>query len=396
MTDILRQFDRPRALRCLALAAAILAINMLPLIGYHQGDADRYFIPWYEHIVAAGRLRAFAHPFSNYTPTYLYLLSAASLLNGWFEPLIVIKLLASLGAAWMAYSIGRLLGTLGVKLAFEGALCSLLLPSVVLNVSVFGQSDTFWVAACLLAIVAAVETRVGAVAFWSGVAVAFKAQAFFLAPFVWWLFLTRKAPWWCWLLPPGIYVIAMLPAWSAGWPAWELLTVYLRQAQWQPELGDIFISNGASWWTLYGYYFPQLALGTFWIGYVTTGIAVALYIAALSRRILTPRLMLAAAALSSVAVPFLLPGMHERFFMLADITAYCLAIADPKRSTIASAVLMQLASAIPGYGWALGLVRLELAACFFSLGAIILLIEYESGAIAKPSMSTAPSMAPVR
>jgi Gpi18-like mannosyltransferase len=241
----------------------------------------------------------------------------------------------------------------------------------------------------VLAIVAALENRLGWVAFWCGVGFAFKAQAIFLAPFACWFFLTRRTPWWCWLLPPAIYAIAMIPAWLMGWPAWDLLTVYIRQAQWQPELGDTFVSNGASWWTIYGYFFPAVARRTFWIGYVTTGAAVIVYVAALSRRHLTPNLMVAAAALSAAAVPFLLPGMHERFFILADIATYCLAIADPNRRTIAAAVLMQLASSVPGYGWALGLVLLKLPACFFGLGVIILLIEYESRAVLKPQARAA-------
>ena len=370
-----RLHDQRHLRWCILIGLLVFAVHSVPFIRYYPGDAHQYLIPWYQHIIDEGRLRVFSRPFSNYTPPYLYLLSLASLLDGWIKPLIVIKLLSCVGAAWMAYAVWRLLSALHSRWAPEGALGSVLLPSIVLNVSFFGQADTFWIAPCTLAMAAAVERRSAAVAAWSGVAFAFKAQAVFFAPFCLYFFLTNRPPRQYWIIPPAIYLIAMMPAWMIGWPAWDLATVYLRQAQWQPELGGIFISNGASWWTIYGALFPRLALETFWFGYLTAAIAVALYVWLLSNRRLSPKQLVAAAALSSAGLPFLLPGMHERFFLLADILTYCLALAEPKRKTIAAALLMQCASCIPGYGWAIGLVRLSLAACFFSLAAMLILIE---------------------
>lgn len=377
------RFERPHLGWCVALLAAVIAAHAFPFYAYHPGDADGFVIPWYRHIVQAGRIHAFAHPFSNYTPPYLYLLSAASLLDGWLEPLTVIKLLSCAGAAWIAFALARLLLVMRTPHPVEAGLASLLLPSIVLNVSVLGQADTFWVAPCIFAVRSAIQDRRLSVAVWSGVALAFKAQAIFLAPFVLLVFFMRKAPWWCWALPAVVYLVAMLPAWLLGWPAWHLLTVYLRQAQWQPGGGRIFISNGASWWTIYGHFFPQAALKTFWIGYLAAAVATAAYIWMLSKRELSQQQLLAAAALSAAGLPFLLPGMHERFFILADVLTFCLAVADPKPRTIAAAVLMQLASSVPGYGWALGLTRLKLSGCFFCIGALILLVEYLAGHTAR-------------
>lgn len=389
----IRLVDRSLLLRCVVLAAGILAVHTVPFFRFSPGDADRFLIPWYLHILDAGRINVFSHAFSNYTPPYLYLLSAASLLDGLLEPIAVIKLLSGVGAIWMAFAITRLLAALGVKHAIEWGLTSLLLPTVVLNASALAQADTFWVAPCVLALIAALESRQIAVGVWSGVAFAFKAQAAFFAPFVLLFFITRKAPWWCWLIPPTVYAIAVLPAWLMGWDGWHLLTVYLRQAQWQPG-GRVFISNGASWWTIYGYFFPDLALKTFWIGYVTTAAAVVLYLGLLSRRVLSPTMMLGVASLSAAGVPFLLPGMHERFFILADVLTFCLAVADPKPKTVAVAVLMQLGSAIPGWGWAMRYVRLRLPGFFFGFGALLLLIEYLFEALAKRRLSRPERVGP--
>lgn len=360
----------------LLLLVLVLVANAAPFLNYRSGDADFYLIPWYQHILAVGRLQAFAEPFSNYSPPYLYLLSAASFLDPWIEPLIVTKLLACLGACWMAYAIARLLRSLGCRFAVEGAIASLLLPTIILNVSLLGQADTFWVAPCVLCVAAAIEGRLRSVALWSGVAFAFKLQAAFLAPFVVLLFVARNAPWRYWMMPAIVYVAAMLPAWLAGWPAANLLTIYVRQAIWQPEHGRIFVSNAASWWTIYGAFFPKLALRTFWIGYAIAAVAVAEYVRRLRRLTLRPGAMVAAAALSAAGLPFLLPGMHERFTILADVLTYCLAFNQRSPRTIAAAAFMQIASALPGYAWAFQNGLFELPACFFALGAILLLIEF--------------------
>ena len=59
-----------------------------------------------------------------------------------------------------------------------------------------------------------------------------------------------------------------------------------------------------------------------------------------------------AAILSAGLIPFLLPMMHERFFMLADVLAFLLAIAFPTKRNIALAIIVQIASAWPVFVWA--------------------------------------------
>ena len=38
-------------------------------------DLSLFLKPWFDHLVRYGPVGAFAHPFSNYTPAYLYLLA---------------------------------------------------------------------------------------------------------------------------------------------------------------------------------------------------------------------------------------------------------------------------------------------------------------------------------
>jgi Gpi18-like mannosyltransferase len=338
-------------------AAGVFAIHSLPFFQFAAGDVIMFVVPWYDHILTEGRIGAFAHPFSNYAPPYLYLLSATSLVDGLIPAYYLVKLLSWVGAIWLVIAAYRLLQALGARPIL--ALPVLLLPSVVANVSMLGQADTFWVAPCILALAAAVNGRWLWVALWSGLAFSFKAQAAFFAPFVVHLFLTRRVPLHIWLVAPAVYVAAMIPAWLAGWPAWDLATVYLRQATWQPEKPPFyFISNGASWWTIYGWLFPQLALKTFWIGFVLALGAVAASLVLVPR--LAARPTIALATVFAAGIPFLLPGMHERFYILADVLASIYALVYPSRRSIAAAVLMQFASAFPVYVWAFQIEPLQL------------------------------------
>lgn len=347
-----------------------LSIHTYLFVKHVAGDAKKWLIPWYNHILIEGRVSAFAHPFSNYSPPYLYLLSASTILDGIVPTQYLIKLLSCGGAFWLVFAGARLLQTLGAnpKLSFG----LLLLPSVVANVSMLGQADTFWVAPCVLALAAAVNGRSFWVAFWSGLAFSFKAQAAFFAPFVVYLFVTRRVPLPLWLVAPAVYVAAMLPAWLAGWPAWDLATVYLRQAMWQPY-GGYFISNGASWWTIYGWLFPRLALKSFGVGFVLAFVAFGAGAALLPK--LSTRTIVMLAIVSAAGIPFLLPGMHERFYILADVLAFLYALVYPSRRSIAAAVLMQVASALPVFVWAFEMAPLELLAPPFAVAALYLFFK---------------------
>ena len=370
-----------------ALLIGIFALHAYPFFKYASGDLHRFVIDWYRNIADNG-WAAFAEPFGNYSPPYLYLLWITSLFDGMIGDHELLKLLSLGGAIWLALASASLLHTLNRPRWY--ALGVLLLPSIVQNTSFFGQADTFWVAPCVLALAAAVRERWFWVAFWSGLAFSFKAQAVFFAPFVMHLFLARRVSWKMWLVAPAVYVAAMSPAWLAGWPAWDLATVYLRQVAWQPGDGTIFVSNGASWWTWFGYALPETAIRLFWLGFASTFVAVAAYLWLVPLN--DSRKLLLAAIISVVVVPFLLPGMHERFFLLADVLAFLYAAVFPSRRSIIVAMAMQIASALPVYVWAFQAEPLHLVAPAFAIVAFYLVLKELTVPAAAPSMLSAPKM----
>lgn len=325
----------------LLLVGALLALACALLWPATTGDMRNFLVPWLNTILDCGQGGAFAHPFSNYTPPYLYLLAAVSPLTSILSKTSVIKLLSLLGTGALGLAAHRLLRCTGDGRAAEGAFWLLILPTIIVNAAAMGQADAFWTAACLMAVASAIERRSLAMLLWFGVAVAFKAQAIFLAPFIGQQMLQQKVKVLVWPIPCLVYGIAMLPAAIAGWPIADLLTVYLRQAQWNPT----FIGNAANPWSLVQLAAPQRGLAWLWFGDAAAAVAAVLLMMGFSRRDESdPRWLLKLALLSVLLMPFLLPKMHERFFFLADVLAFLLAWVSRDRLTIVVAVLVECGS----------------------------------------------------
>jgi hypothetical protein len=80
-----------------------------------------------------------------------------------------------------------------------------------------------------------------------------------------------------------------------------------------------------------------------------------------------------AAIVSSAGVPFLLPTMLDRFFILADVLAFLYALARPSKRSITAAVLIQIGSAFPVLVREFLLQPLDAFAAPFMLGGLVLL-----------------------
>jgi len=305
-------------------------------------DLHAYLFPWIEHIRAAGAVGAFREPFANYTPPYLYLLALGTLLTD--NSLVIVKVLGAISCGLAGIAVWRLVRP--ERSSIEAAAMSLLLPTMIIDGPMLGQCDGIWVGLCLLSITAAIEERMLTMVAWCGIAFAFKAQAAFIAPFVLSVLLRRRANILLWIIPPAIYCLALLPAWLVGWPALDLATIYLRQAEYFNTIGS---SPGL--WAVAAATLPRKPTDLFLIGYVAGGVFVAVYIILFGRRRLSREQMIEASLLSALALPFLLPKMHERFTLLADLLAFSLVFVSPTRvnGLVATAVIGASSTAYLAY-----------------------------------------------
>lgn len=317
---MLRTTPQQRVIIGLLLLACWIALWPLKAV-----DMNTYLLPWLEHIRVHGPVGAFAIPFSNYNPPYLYLLAAASPL----EPLVggaaTVKLVSLAGLLGLAGALHHLLRSCGARLDPGAAAALFLLPSVLINVPLLGQCDVFWASACLMAVSAAVRRDHVPMLLWCGVAFAFKAQAIFLAPFVLVYLLAERVPLRLWLLPVIAYAGLLLPAWLAGWPAGDLATIYLRQA----DSGRAISADAPNLWSIAK--LVGVGLEAVPIAFAATAAAALLYVALLRRWRMDAHSMLLAALLAALIMPGLLPKMHDRFFFLADSLAFALFLLAPSR-----------------------------------------------------------------
>ncbi len=312
-------------------------------------DYTQFLQYWYRHLADQGLAQAFAAPFGNYSPPYLYLLGLLTFTEPFLAPLDAIKTLSLAGNAWLAFAVFRLLSTAKAGQEERGGLLVLLLPTMAAQVVFFSQCDALWAAPCVLAVTAAIERRHAAMLVWAGVAFAFKAQAAFLAPFLFAVLLSRRVGPGYWLIPPLVTAAMMVPAWLAGWPARDLLLVYIRQG------GQLqsFISNAPDPWVLGAVLAPELTRPLIPFGFLLSAIAALALAWRLRLSLGSAREIVTAALLSAILVPFVLPKMHERYFLLTDVLAFALAYAWPGRATIGIALATSLGSAlaIVAYLW---------------------------------------------
>lgn len=331
--------QRPIPPALLLIAAGVIYARLWPAV---PGDIIHFLVPWLDHILANGPIGAFAAPFSNYTPPYLYLLTAISPLAAVLPKVTVIKLLSVAGTMALALAVRGLTRSTESGGRGDAWLWLPLLPSVAVNAANFAQCDAIWSAACVMAVAAAVRERPLAMLGWFGVAISFKAQAIFLGPFILLRLLQNRTPLVLWLLPALIYVVAMLPAAMAGWPVADLATVYFRQAEWNPA----FVSTAPNPWTLFQYFAPVSAHNWFWLGYVGAAGGSVAFVTAYRRRAFSRTDVIAVALLGSCLLPFFLPKMHERFFFLAEVLAFALAFCEQDRRSVLVFWLVQGAWAL--------------------------------------------------
>lgn len=291
---------------------------------YQSTDYIFFTSRWYKFIQVSGDLLAMRLPFSNYTTLYLYLLAIANTVLPYTYPLHAIKLTSVIFDFLCAFAAYKIIKTQtgSTRRAWIGCIILLLCPTVVANSALWGQADSIFTAFILLSIWRLIKgDGVGALLLY-GIAFAFKLQAIFLLPLYGYLVLDRRIRLSDLFVVPAIYLLVNVPAVLIGRSWLDILGVYVNQSgtytdltynaaniyQWLPaEPGNILSIAGiaASGLFVLGYYWSLRRPNTQVMGQV---------------------LLVAMSLL--LAIPFLLPRMHERYFYPADALAVVVAFSD--------------------------------------------------------------------
>ena len=321
---------RSRRVGEIGLAAAVVfaAIAVrVPFLAHESIDFRFAFGFFYDFIAANGYFHSWLYDFAHYNPPYLYLLTAAAYFAPSVPALFAVKGISFLGdflLAFFSYRCVRLRYPDARTFPLLAAGAVLLAPTVVVNGARWGQFDaihTAFLLACLHGLLSGREARAFA-AF--GLAFAVKAQAAFLAPFLYWLHAKKRIGGRRFWLVPAVCLAALVPAWAAGRSFFDLLSIYAVQAGFYAELNTEapnlyrWISNDHyRWWPV----------GVLLTLALVHGVRRLLE----SRRLeMTRETVVFLAVLSLLLTPFFLPKMHDRYFFPADVFSIVLAFYRPR------------------------------------------------------------------
>lgn len=341
--------SRPTWIAMCVLALAFRFLKPLHL-GYVSGDYLYWVAGWLGKIHDHG-FEIYSREFTNYAPAYTYVLGLVSLLpqHLWLSVVKTVSILFDAVTALAAFGItARLLppGSSRRYAPWLAAAVVLWLPSVWLNSAVWAQCDSLWVAMCMVSLLCFLKRRPAWAMACFGLAVSIKLQAVFFSPVVLLMLLQRRARWWQLLIVPGVYLLLCLPCAVAG-RSWEsLLGIYVGQYDYYPG----WTMNSASiCYVLRGFEYNSVVAGIIVLaaGVVTLWATVA--VSRLSRDAgdaMSDRIAVMFAAFCAVAVPWMLPMMHERYMILGDVLTAVCAVCFASRRWVWTAVLVELASTV--------------------------------------------------
>lgn len=297
----------------ITLCGIIARYLMFPMTSW---DLKHFLIPWYETIRDNGGFRAVGMDIGDYTPFYRYFLAFLTTFH--IDAAIGIKVFSGIFELVCAVYVKKIAelafpGTSRPLLAYAAAFC---LPSVMLNSAGWGQCDGIYTCFIVMSLYYLLKERDLLSMAMYGMAFAVKLQAVFFAPFVLVMLLRGKIRLRSVWLVPGVYVVSVIPAMFAGSSFLNLLTVYFRQAG-QYNLLSMALPNI---WTLLtdvkseelgraGVFFAGAVMLCYvWYGYANG-----------KKCRLTVFEAVTGAAVSCMAVPYLLPFMHERYYFTSEV-----------------------------------------------------------------------------
>jgi len=225
----------------------------------------------------------------------------------------------------------------------------LFLPTAVLNSAVWGQCDMLYTCALLASMYYVLEGKRAAALVAFGLSISVKPQAVVWCPFHAGLLASGRLPWRQVWIAPAVYVGCAVPAMLAGQPVLYGLGCWGRPAVEPTAL----VLGAPNWYLLIS---PEVTAGPYAAGVLLTLLATAALVWWMWRsEPTTPglaRWLVSAGLLSVLLPPFLLPGMHERYFFAADVLSVAYAFYDPRRWFVP--VLIQFASAFSYFPYLFG------------------------------------------
>jgi len=294
----------------LIITGIICKLILLPV---KTGDSV-YFLSWIDFIKSHDYFSSLKYGFYDYSPPYIYILIIVSKLG--LNSLFSIKIASIVFEYLAAFYIGKI-----AFLKYKSAITIWIaiavipiLPTVLLNSSYLSQCDSIYSAFTIGSIYFILTKKQFLSVLFLGVSIAFKLQAVMVLPLFYVLFLRKEINWYYFLVLPVVFILSLLPAWMYGRTFNELLNIYVSQA-------DHFHFLTLNFPNLYIWinndYYQSVKISGMLFTFIFTLITG--YLISRKKIIFSLEIWVKLAFLSSILIPFILPGMHERYMYLGDI-----------------------------------------------------------------------------
>lgn len=298
------------------------------------GDYKMFFEPWVATLrEAGGGFQGLSAEFEyvDYTTPYLLILSFISICP-FFNTLILMKMVSVFFDFVAAIAVGFIVYEMTDKKqsGYMAYAVMLFVPTIVANGAMWAQCDIIFTSFVMLSLLFMLKDKPRVSLIFYGIAFAFKLQTLFIAPLYVLLWVKKKMKIQHFLWLPIMYFIGIIPSWIAGKNLWELLTVYLFQANGEMDIYKL------------SHKFPNVyqIIGTdsFLREYADAGIyftlavlMVLMYYIARKNFTFTKDLIIRTGMFFVMVVVFFLPHMHERYGILADVLSVIVAFSNPRK-----------------------------------------------------------------
>lgn len=342
-------------------------------------DMSLFYVRFYDYFVEHG-VSALGDNFSLGTPLYLYLVWLATFTRSFLSPPLALKLISisfDLISALAVYKIVRLKFAEG-QIPYLASAIFLLMPTVLMNSTLWGQIDSLYASFLLWCIYFLLIDNPILVMAAFGLSISIKLQAAFLFPFLVIMMFKKRISWYHYFIPPLVYVLTIIPAVLVGRPFWDALTIYLS---WTVEENSPALNapNLYSLITLPPYYIDWTIATNIGFTVAFLSIVAWIYVYAKKQYDLNRGIIILSALVCSGLVPYVLPKMHDRYFYMADVLSLILAFYFPAYWFIP--ICYQIASGLAYTNFLFSvdpsqyLVRYSISAGFTTFALIFLLVK---------------------
>lgn len=302
---------------CWIIIICIGFICKLFFFPFRSGDYNFYLKPWIDFIIENKYLNSLEYGFYNYTPSYIYILTLIAKIG--LNPLYSIKIVSIIFEYILAFFIGKIaFMKLKDPLAIWISLAVIpLIPTVFINGAFWGQCDAIYSAFVVGSFYFFLNKRNFLSVFFLGIAFAFKLQVAFILPLYFVALIRGGIKWQYFLIIPLIYFVSIIPAWLYGRSLIDLLRIYIEQSNYDKML-TVFFPNLYVW--IDNNHFNEIKL----IGIIFTALFVLIigFLLGNKKYHFTYDRWIELAFLSVIIIPFLLPGMRERYLFLGDVLVF--------------------------------------------------------------------------